>query len=111
MELGRTQLYQKSLVGLISYWIRLVQMDNCRFAYNAYQMLKCFDEHTNRNWVTYVREILYKYGFGYTWLMQDVGNKHIFLSAFKQRVDDCFQQEWHDKIKGPKGPKAHMYTN
>ena len=42
-------------------------------------------------------EILYKYGFGYTWLMQDVGNKHIFLSAFKQRVNDCFQQEWHGK--------------
>ena len=47
---------------------------------------------------------LYKYRFGHAWENHDVGNVSHFLRAFKQRLIDCFLQDWNSSINSVKRP-------
>ena len=41
------------------------------------------------------------------WLAQGVGNTNIFLKTFKQRVRDCFIQEWNTRLEN--STRARLY--
>ena len=45
------------------------------------------------------------YGFGFVWESQGVGNARLFIKVFKQRLIDCFAQNWHSAIAS-----RDMYT-
>lgn len=52
-----------------------------------------------KNWASNVKRLLYTYGFGYIWEMQDsVTDGNLFIQCFKQRVIDCFLQNWRGEI-------------
>ena len=38
---------------------------------------------------TQVKNLLYKYGFGYVWEANTVGDMNVFIKMFKQRLIDC----------------------
>ena len=40
------------------------------------------------------------FGFGVAWEMQGVGDVKLFLKELKQRLTDCFRQDWHS-VLGP----------
>ena len=42
-----------------------------------------------------VKKLLYDYGFIIVFDNQAVVNEVVFLSMFKQRILDCFLQEWY----------------
>ena len=48
-----------------------------------------------KNWVSIVKKLLYDYGFIIVFDNQAVVNEVVFLSMFKQRILDCFLQEWY----------------
>ena len=50
------------------------------------------------SWATHVRNILEMYGFSDVWTNQGVTNVICFLNIFKQRVKDCFLQNWNEQI-------------
>ena len=50
------------------------------------------------NWVFFVKNMLYTYGFGFAFLNQGVGNEKQFMSLFKQRVKDNHLQEWYSSV-------------
>ena len=37
--------------------------------------------------------------FGEVWYNQGVGDENMFLRTFSQRLKDCFEQSWHDKLE------------
>ena len=43
--------------------------------------------------------MLFEYGFGYVWMWQYVEKDSLFLSAFKQRTNDVFVQEWSGNVE------------
>ena len=45
-----------------------------------------------------MKEMLFKYGFGYVWENGGVGDEKLFCVALRQRLRDCFVQDWDDKI-------------
>ena len=57
------------------------------------------DDNSTINWAALVRKLLCEMGFYEVWLQQGVGDVNIFLSAFRQRVYDQFQQSWHNEIQ------------
>ena len=59
--------------------------------------------------MTSVKHILFSYGFGYTWIAQEVGNKDLFLCEFELRVKDICKQQWWVNISGK--PKMRNYIN
>ena len=68
----------------------------------CYLMSKNQRENGRNNWCTNVENLLSQYGFQYVWISQDVGNEKIFINLFKQRIHDCFRQEWHDSVTSNK---------
>ena len=55
-------------------------------------MLKSLDEIDNVTWATSFKQLLYRFGFGIVWLSQGVRNPELFLSNFKQSLEDCMQR-------------------
>lgn len=45
------------------------------------------------NWLLNVKHLLFSLGFGEVCYSQNVTNKRLFLDIFKQRLQDCFQQD------------------
>lgn len=53
------------------------------------------DKH---NWASGVKKCLDSYGFSEVWINGGVGNEMLFLHMFKQRIIDCYKQEWCSKL-------------
>ena len=68
-------------------------------------ILKLLDEAGRQTWASKVRSLLYKYGFGYVWVAQEVGN--VFIEQFKLRLTDCMKQTWHSDIN--ESPRCDSY--
>ena len=82
-ECGRLPLCISYHVKCIKYWCKLLQMPDHLYPKNCYIMLKSQDDIGRNNWVTSVKMLLFRYGFGFAWLSQDVGNINIFVRLFK----------------------------
>ena len=57
-------------------------------------MLRNLDEVGRQTWATKVRELLFKFGFGYAWFYKNVRNENVFLQIFKQILIDTSNQDW-----------------
>ena len=62
-------------------------------------MLLTLHNQDKKTWASSVCFLLYRYGFGHVWQNQGVGNINQFLSIFKARLKDCYQQEWHFELQ------------
>ena len=56
------------------------------------------EEAGRLNWTAHVKDLLFTYGFGYAWIVQDVGNDKEFLKMFTDRIKLCFKQQWHSAL-------------
>ena len=97
-ECGRLPLCTNYHMKCVHYWCKLLQMSNHRYPKNCYLMLKGLDDVGRRSWASNVRELLFKYGFGFVWVSQDIGDIPTFLQQFKQRLFDCMFQNWQSGI-------------
>ena len=97
-ETGRFPLYVHSYTACIKYWLRLTTMDISRLPRKAYNKLLLLHNSGKFCWVSQVRQVLYKFGFGFVWENQGVQNPETFIKAFKQRLIDCHSQNWHEHI-------------
>ena len=97
-EMGRHPLYVNTYVRCIKYWLRLLKMDISRLPKTAYRMLLTLDDKGKPCWASQVKNTLFRLGFGYAWINQGVGREIAFLSLFKQRLKDNYQQEWDESI-------------
>ena len=61
------------------------------------------------NWASLVKQLLMSLGFYEVWLAQGVANIDIFLSVFKQRLNDTFMQNWCERLEG--SSRANFYNS
>ena len=61
-------------------------------------MLNTSRENGKTNWVTHIKNLLFRNGFGYAYLSQGIVNEKLFISQFKQTIIDCYKQEWNTLI-------------
>ena len=66
-----------------------------RYPKQCYLMLKQIDESGR---ITWVKDLLFRYGFGIVWITENVGDNNEFIYVFKQRLIDCALQDWHTEI-------------
>ena len=45
-----------------------------------------------------MKKLLFTHGFGYVWVFHTVGCEKTFLRTVRQRLIDCFQQEWSCRL-------------
>lgn len=106
-QYGRRPLYIDYYCNCIKYWIKLISMDTYRYPYQSYKMLRNLDEVGRLTWATKVRELLFKFGFGYVWFYENVGNENICIQTFKQRLIATSTQDWSTQLSG--SGKARHY--
>ena len=78
--------------------LKLVQLENGICVKSTYNILHTLCEVGKVNWVSHIKSILFRYGFGLAYMNQEVGNTNIFLQEFKQRLQDCYGQEWENDV-------------
>ena len=98
-ECGRHPLAVTYMTQCIKYWVRLIQMPNHRYPKQCYNMFRSSAAVGKVNWASNVRSLLYKYGFGYVWEADTVGNATLFIHTLKQRIMDCLIQELHSEME------------
>jgi hypothetical protein len=103
-DLGRYPLYVDSTLYVIRYWLKLQKMALNRLPKQVYNMwfnkILGRERNTNerQNWAYAVKQCLDKYGFSHVWINGGVVDEKCFLKIFKQRMIDCFQQDWEHKL-------------
>jgi hypothetical protein len=101
-EVGRYPLYIDSTLRAIKYWLRLMKLPQTRFPLQAYEGDKnrLLSNHSRQSdtWSYGIKHCLDIFGFSDVWLYGGVGNENIFLMKFKQRMIDCFKQDWSSKL-------------
>ena len=91
-ECGRYPIFINMKIKSIKYWLRLLKLPSNRICKQAYIMLEQIDTSGKSNWVTCIRDLLCKNGFGIVWMFKSVGNEKQFLNLFRERLRDCFIQ-------------------
>ena len=84
-------------------------MQDFRYPKQCYLMLKGLDDCNRITWATRVRNLLSRYGFGYVWVAQGVGDMDSFITIFKGTLKDNLLQEWYSDIN--ESSKAYHYKN
>ena len=97
-ETGRFPLSITIQVQCIRYWLQLVRMSENRLPAKAYKMLLTLHHVGKKSWASSVCYFLYGHGYGFVWENQGVCNIQQFLRQLKQRLQDCWRQDWHSKL-------------
>ena len=98
-ECGRLPLCTTYYINCIRYWCKLLTMPSHRYPKQCYYMLKSLDDAGRNCWATKIRALLYKYGFGFIWISQDVGDVNAFIRMFKHRVINYSTLDWQTAIE------------
>ena len=98
-ESGRHPIFVTTYVKCIKFWLRLTRMENNRYPKKVYNTLLSLQGQNYITWACSVRNVLYKFGFGVVWEAQCVGNVKSFLLTFRQRLVDCFEQDWRSALQ------------
>ena len=93
-ELGRYPLYINRYVSIIKYWFKLLKTENI-ILQEVYILSNNDCDRGYTNWVSGVKKLLCEYGFSYVWNNPDNVNVNSFIALFKQKLIDCFLQNWH----------------
>ena len=96
-ELGRYPLFIAWYVRMIKYWFKIVNTDN-KILHRLYAQSLHYCEIGCKNWVYRVKDILCRYGFQYVFYNNENIDHKMFIGVFKQRIIDCFLQEWQSSI-------------
>ena len=109
-ECGRYPIHVNTVLRCVKYWTKLLQMSSNRFPKICYKMLYDLDQEQNvTTWATLVKNMIFRLGFGYVWITQDVGCVEIFMCTISRRLCDIASQEWFADVCNT--PKLRTYRN
>ena len=99
-EIGTEPLINIRVFRVIKYWLKIIKLDSANPVKLVYDILynDCLHNSTVSNWVSGVKDLLFRNGFGYVWLQQFVVDEKVFLSEFKLRIKDIYIQKCNDEI-------------
>ena len=101
-ELGLFPLAVERKIRAIKYWAKIIDPEYKGPSYirRIYTELLNLSEisPTDITWVTQVRDTLRTCGMGDIWESQAVVNIKMFMSLFKQRIQDIYRQEWRTEV-------------
>lgn len=108
-DCGRHPLFIIAVKRCLKYWLKILKMQDHRLVKKCYLMLVHMEELGYTNWVSDIKILLTRNGFGYVWHEQYIANDKLFLHAFTQRLKDQFLQDWSSNISN--SPKLMCYSN
>jgi hypothetical protein len=97
-ELGRYPLYIDSALCTLRYWFKLKEMHLVRLPKQAFVQDKNCNLVNKHSWFNSVKNCLDMFGFSEVWMNDGVGDVKLFLKVFKERMIDCYKQDWFAKL-------------
>lgn len=79
-------------------WHKIIKTDNI-ILQNIYKLAYNDCINGRKNWLSNVRKLLNEYGFNNVWDNPENCLTKSFIHVFKQRVIDCFLQDWNSNIE------------
>ena len=89
-ECGRLPIAVHYHKRVIKYWLELIKSDHDTLIYKYYQLQLSMDKKNRPCWATEVKNLLFRNGFDYAWIHQEVGNEVEFVKSFIQRISDIY---------------------
>ena len=108
-DFGRYPMFVTSTIRCVKYWLRVINLPDENLPKKAYNMLLYLHDLGKKTWTYRVKELLCRNRFGDVWLQQNVEHLNRFVSIFKQRLLDQFQQDWIDSITSTE--RFQFYSN
>jgi len=96
-DLRRIDFKTRRYVNNIKYRLKLLALNENKFAKKVYLMLK-IDIETRpekENWCTLLKSLMSNLGLFDALYFQQVGNQQYFMALVKQRLADQFIQKWN----------------
>ena len=93
-ECGRFPVCIQAKVRIIKYWIRVLKMPTSRYPRQCYDMMLIYEKNGKNNWVSSLKHLLNKIGFGDVWQSQNADLHTNFINNVTQRLKDIYMQEW-----------------
>jgi hypothetical protein len=106
-ECGRDRLYINCIIKCVKYWMKLIALPMETLLGSCYSFLYNQCLLGKSNWVSKIRDILFRYGFGWVWEDHSFTNADTFLSMFTERLRDCEKQLWATDLQNL--PKLRTY--
>jgi len=97
-ECGRDRMYVICLCKCVKYWSKLILLSSDSLLGSCYEMMYRQCLLGKKNWASEIRDILYRYGFGWAWECQAILDVPNFLKDFSNRVKDCELQLWSSEL-------------
>ena len=100
-ECGRNKIYIQCYVKFIKYLLKLVSSPANSLLKACYNMQYSLCERGKINWASKVKDMLFKFGYGYVWEAQEVPESLEaldFVKDFKERLYDCEMQSWSSDV-------------
>ena len=113
-ELGRHPLKLRRLVRVIKYWFKIISSSEEKYVKLVYKMMLSDLENRpeQKYWAKSIKTLLENIGFYHAWLNQGVGNVEVFLSLFKQRIQDNYLQLWNNDLENSSRARTYrLYCN
>jgi len=107
-ECGRDHIYVNCIIKCVKYWLKLISLPKESLLGACYCFLYNQSLLGKPNWCTKIKEILFKYGFGWAWEDQNVPDEHVFMKLFSKRLKDCELQLWASDVQNM--PKLRTYS-
>ena len=82
IKCGRYPISLIYMSKCIKYWAKLLQIPDHRYPKQCYIMFRSLSDAGKTTWATHVRALLYKYGFGYIWEANTIGDINVFVKVF-----------------------------
>ena len=103
-ECGRFPLKIKAQFQMISYWKRIVLLENSHIVKKAYKSLYELSEHGQENWCSFVKDILVDLGYSEAWNLHEINDRDLYAlkeKLYKTHMDKCLENI-NDSEKNPK---------
>jgi hypothetical protein len=101
-------MYIKCIIKCVKYWLKLLSLPDESLLGACYYFLYNQSLLGKTNWCSKIKEILFKYGFGWAWEDQGVPDDNLFMKMFSKRLKDCELQAWATDIQNM--PKLRIYN-
>ena len=105
---GRFPLFIDSRLRAVSYWLRLVKMEENRLPKIAYRR-EILETNKKFNWAHEIKNILDRAGFSDVWQSQGVIYERAFIRNLGRRLKDIYMQDWTAKCGDT--PRCDIYKS
>ena len=107
-ECGRERLYVTCIIKCVKYWLKIISLPAESLLWSCYSVMYNRCHLGKTNWASKIRDILYRYGFGWIWENQHVPDSAALMRLFSERVRDCELQLWSSDLYAM--PKLKLYS-